>query len=293
VSPHVTSPRRRAATWVAPAAFLVFLVGAWEAWCRLGHVAPWVLPPPSSVARSGWNLRGPLFGHAMTTLAEAVIGLAIGVVVGLAVALAISAVPAIRRAVWPVVVTSQTIPVIVLAPLLAIWFGFGLQPKVALVALVTFFPVAVSAVAGLAGADDEQVELVRSFGASRAQVLRLVRIPAALPEVVAGVRIAAAYAIGDAVVGEYVGGTSGLGIFIDRSRASYRTDQMLAGVAVIAVLSIVLFGLTGLIGRLLTPWKQAGTPTRRGTFPPQGKSTTSPDVPGQGTTPAITKEVTA
>jgi ABC-type nitrate/sulfonate/bicarbonate transport system permease component len=151
----------------------------------------------------------------------------------------------------------------------------------------------VSAVAGLAGADDEQVELVRSFGASRAQVLRLVRIPAALPEVVAGVRIAAAYAIGDAVVGEYVGGTSGLGIFIDRSRASYRTDQMLAGVAVIAVLSIVLFGLTGLIGRLLTPWKQAGTPTRRGTFPPQGKSTTSPDVPGQGTTPAITKEVTA
>ena len=278
---------RRAATWVAPGALLAVLLGIWEAWCRLGHVATWVLPPPTAVARSGWNLRGPLFGHAMTTLTEAVIGLAIGIVVGLAVALAIAAVPAVRRAVWPVVVTSQTIPVIVLAPLLAIWFGFGLEPKVVLVALVTFFPVAVSAVAGLAGADEEQVELVRSFGASRAQALRLVRIPSALPEVVAGIRIAAAYAIGDAVVGEYIGGTSGLGIFIDRSRASYRTDQMLAGVAVIAVLSIVLFGVTGLIGRLLTPWRQPSSRAGRAPAAPGGGSSTT------SATAELTQEIPA
>lgn len=257
------SVRRRVTNGFAPGVLILALLGSWEAWSRLGHVAPWILPPPSTVARAGWNLRGPIFGHAMTTLTEAVVGLALGIVVGLAVALAISAVPAVRRSVWPVVVTSQTIPVIVLAPLLAIWFGFGLEPKVVLVALVTFFPVAVSAVAGLAGADDEQIELVRSFGASHLQILRLVRVPAALPEVVSGVRIAAAYAIGNAVVGEYVGGTSGLGIFIDRSRASYRTDQMLAGVAVIAFLSIVLFGLTGLVGRQLTPWRNPGSWSNR------------------------------
>lgn len=249
--------RRRLLDIGAPLAFVLVALAIWESWCRLGHVAPWILPPPSSVVRAGWDLRGALFGHAMTTLIEAVVGLVLGVAVGLFVALAITAIPAVRRAAWPMVVTSQTIPVIVLAPILAIWFGFGLQPKVVLVALVTFFPVTVSAVAGLTGAATEQVELVRSFGATRRQTFRLVLLPAALPDVVAGIRIAAAYAVGDAVVGEYIGGTSGLGIFIDRSRASYRIDQMLAGVLVIAFLSIVLFGITGFIGRFLTPWRHS------------------------------------
>lgn len=249
-----TDPPGTARRWLAPALFLVALVGAWQLWVTAAGVSDWLLPSPAQIATAGWAVRGPLVGHTATTLVEAVGGLAVGSVVGITVAMAIVTVPLLRRALWPVIVTSQTIPVIVLAPLFAIWFGFGLQPKVVMVALITFFPITVATAAGLGGADPEHVALLRSFGAGRRQIMRLVRIPAALPDLVAGMRIAAAYAVGDAVVGEYIGGSSGLGIFIDRSKGSYRTDQMLAGVAVIAVASICLFGLVGLVGRTLTPW---------------------------------------
>ncbi len=248
---------RRVARRLAPAVLLAACVGLWQAWVVLGDVRPWVVPAPSAVATAGWHARGALWHNASTTVVEAVVGLALGTVVGLVVAFVISLVPIVRRTVWPLVVTSQTIPIIVLAPLVAIWFGYGLTPKIVLVALIAFFPVAVATVAGLAGADPEHVELVRSFGAGGRAVLWHVRIPSALGEVVAGVRIAAAYAVGSAVIGEYVGGTSGLGIFIDQSHRSYRTDQMLAGVVVIAVVSIVLFTLVGLVGRVLMPWRRA------------------------------------
>lgn len=248
--------------WFAPVGVLVGFLVLWQAWVRLGDVRPWILPAPTEVATAGWSSRVALAQNTWTTLVEAVVGLVIGTFVGLLVALGISLIPVLRRAIWPVVVTSQTIPIIVLAPLVAIWFGYGLTPKIVLVALICFFPVTVAAVAGLAGADPEQVELVRSFGASRWDVLWHVRIPAALTSVIAGVRIAAAYAVGNAVIGEYVGGTSGLGIFIDQSHRSYRTDRMLAGVVVIAVVSIVLFGLVGLIGRRLTPWQHESSRRR-------------------------------
>ena len=240
----------------APIIVLILCGVIWQVWVRVGHVAPWILPAPSDVASAGWQSRSALAHHAWTTTVEAVVGLVLGAMFGVAVALGISLIPAFRRAIWPVVVTSQTIPIVVLAPLVAIWFGFGLTPKVVLVALICFFPVAVAAVAGLASADPEHVELVTSFGASRRDVLRFVRIPAALPSVIAGVRIAAAYAIGNAVIGEYVGGTSGLGIFIDQAHRSYRTDRMLAGVVVIAAVSVVLFSLVGWLGRLLMPWRR-------------------------------------
>lgn len=243
---------------ITPVLLFAAVVGIWQAWVHFGHVRSWILPAPSSVATAGWEARAALFDNALTTVVEALVGLVIGTVAGLVVALVISLVPAVRRAVWPMVVTSQTIPIIVLAPLVAIWFGYGLTPKIVLVALICFFPVAVAAVAGLAGADPEHVELVRSFGASPLAVLWHVRVPASLGSVIAGVRIAAAYAVGNAVIGEYVGGTSGLGIFIDQAHRSYRTDRMLAGVVVIAVVSIVLFTLVGLLGRRLMPWRTHG-----------------------------------
>ncbi len=271
---HPRGDRRRAV--VAPAAVLAGLLVLWQAWVRIGDVRSWVVPAPTEVATAGWDSRTALAQNAWTTLVEAVVGLVIGTVFGLLVALGISLVPAVRRAIWPVVVTSQTIPIIVLAPLVAIWFGYGLTPKIVLVALICFFPVTVAAVAGLAGADPEHVELVRSFGASRWDVVRHVRIPAALGSVIAGVRIAAAYAVGNAVIGEYVGGTSGLGIFIDQSHRSYRTDRMLAGVVVIAVVSIVLFGLVGAIGRRLTPWDTGRTGRRRTVLAPSDRPGVEP-----------------
>lgn len=246
-----------------PLVLLGLLVAAWELWVLAAHVDAWELPSPGSIVRAGFDSRAVLRSHTWTTLRETGAGLVIGTVAGVLLAVAISSAAIVRRTVWPLVVTSQTIPIIVLAPLLAIWFGFGIAPKVVVVALVVFFPVAVSTVSGLAAADPEQVALVRSFGATRWQVLRLVLVPSALPELLAGLRISASYAIGGAVIGEYVGGTSGLGIFIDRSRASYRTDQMFAGVLVVAVLSIALFTAVQLLARLLTPWRFAPSSSHR------------------------------
>lgn len=255
----------RARNIVAPLGVVVATLVVWQVWVRAGRVQSWVVPAPTTVASAGWASRGALVHNAATTLVEALVGLAVGTLAGLATALLIFLVPPVRRAIWPVVVTSQTIPIIVLAPLVAIWFGYGLTPKIVLVALICFFPVAVATVAGLGGADPELVELVDSFGASSWDVLRHVRIPAALGTVFAGIRIAAAYAVGDAVIGEYVGGTSGLGIFIDQAHRSYRTDRMLAGVAVIAVVSVVLFSLVGWIGRRCMPWRR-GLPSDRNAF---------------------------
>jgi putative hydroxymethylpyrimidine transport system permease protein len=149
---------------------------------------------------------------------------------------------------------------LVLAPLLVLWFGFGLTPKVVVVALIAFFPVAVSTSQGLRGADRDLVELVRGMGASPRQTLRMVQLPAAVPAFFSGLRIAAAYSVAGAVVGEWVGAERGLGIFITRSQASYRVDRIFVAVVLIAALSMALFALVTQLGRLAAPWDhQPGT----------------------------------
>jgi ABC-type nitrate/sulfonate/bicarbonate transport system permease component len=148
---------------------------------------------------------------------------------------------------------------VVLAPLLVLWFGFGLTPKVVVVALIALFPVAISTVGGLVGADGEQIELLRSMGAGRRDILRLILLPSATPAFFAGLRIAAAYAIAGAVIGEWVGASSGLGLFLTRSQNSFRVDRVFVGVAVIAVLSVALFGIVDLLARLAAPWQRALT----------------------------------
>jgi ABC-type nitrate/sulfonate/bicarbonate transport system permease component len=160
----------------------------------------------------------------------------------------------VRRVLYPLLVVSQTIPMVALAPLLIIWFGFGMTPKIIVVALVGFFPIVVSTVDGLTDADPDMVGLVRSMGASRLQVLRHVRIPAALPSFFAGLKIAAAYSVTGAVVGEWIAGTSGLGVVITRSQASYRIDRVFVAVVIIALASIVLFGAVHLLARIASPW---------------------------------------
>ena len=147
------SPLGRALrTWLPPVVFLVALLEGWELWVGLRHEASYVLPTPVGIAKALYDSRHVLGGHVATTLEETLIGLVVGTVAGVALAVAISAVPFVRRAVWPLVVTSQTIPMLVLAPLLALGFGFGMAPKVVVVSLIVFFPVAVSTVAGLASA---------------------------------------------------------------------------------------------------------------------------------------------
>lgn len=240
-----------------PALVLAALVGIWQLVVALRGVEPYLLPAPSRIVAAFSGIEGTLAGDVVTTLEEAAYGLLVGAAVGAALAVAIAALPIVERALYPLLVGSQTIPMIVLAPLLVLWFGYGLTPKVVVVALIVFFPVVVSTVAGLAGVDREMVDLVRSMGASRWQVLRMVLAPAAVPAFFAGLRISAAYAVAGAVVGEWVGASSGLGLFIDRSKASFRVDRVFVAVVIVALLSMALFWLVGLAARLASPWRYA------------------------------------
>jgi ABC-type nitrate/sulfonate/bicarbonate transport system permease component len=233
------------------------LVVLWEVLVRAFDVADYLLPPPSEVWRAFLRTRGVLPTHLWATLSTAVVGLALGTAVGVVVAVAIATVRVVRVAVYPLVVASQSIPVVVLAPLFVVWFGFGLLPRVLVVALVVFFPVVVSTVDGLLAADREHVDLVRSFGGRRSDVLRHVLVPGALGPFFAGVKVASAYAMFGAVIAEWIGASKGLGVYLERSRRSFRTDQMLVAVVLIALVSLALFGTVSLLARRLTPWTAA------------------------------------
>jgi ABC-type nitrate/sulfonate/bicarbonate transport system permease component len=236
---------------------LCLLIAGWEAWVRVFDTAPYILPAPSRIWSAFLQTRDVLPGHIRTTLSEALLGLAIASVAGVAIAVLLALIPLVRRVLYPLLIASQTIPMVVLAPLLIIWFGFGMTPKVIVVALYGFFPIVVATVDGLLGADRDMVGLVRSMGANRVAVLRYVLIPSAVPSFFAGLKIASAYAVLGAVIGEWVGASSGLGIFITRAQTSFRVDRVFVAVAVIALLSMALFALVHLLARLATPWQYA------------------------------------
>jgi len=248
---------------LAPLALLVGLVAVWQVWVMAAQVADYLVPAPTQIVAALVSSRGLLAGPVLTTSAEALLGLALGAACGVGLAAAIAGVGLLRRLLYPLLVVSQTVPMVVLAPLLVLWFGYGLTPKVIVVALIVFFPVVVSTVGGLAGADSEMVDLVRSMGGSRAQVLRTVLVPAAVPAFFDGLKISSAYAIAGAVVGEWVGAQNGLGVFIDRARASYAVDRVFVAVALIAALSMALFGAVSLAARLASPWQYVDASPRR------------------------------
>jgi len=248
------STRRAAIEYLPAGLLLASLVAGWEAWVRVFDTRPYIMPAPSRVWTAFLETRGTLPEHITTTLSEALLGLAIAAAAGVALAAILALTPFVRRVLYPILVVSQTIPMIVLAPLLVIWFGFGMTPKVVVVALFGFFPICVSTAEGLLTADREMTGLVRSMGGGRLASLRYVEIPAALPSFFSGLKIAATYAVLGAVFGEWVGASSGLGIFITRAQTAFRVDRVFVAVAVIAVVSVALFAAVHVAARLTTPW---------------------------------------
>lgn len=238
-----------------PAALLaVFVLLTWEGYVALSGVSPTILPSPTGIALALWANAGLLWGHTLATLVETALGFGLALTSALILALTIDSWGVARRALYPWLVASQTIPIIALAPLMLIWFGFGLLPKVLLVSLFCFFPIVVATVDGLARTDRELLDLLRSMKATRLQALRLAKWPYALPSFFSGLRIGATYSVTAAIFSEYVGGFSGLGILMQTAANSRATPLVFAAIVVSALLSFAIFGLVSLLERLFVPW---------------------------------------
>lgn len=225
----------------------VVVLSAWEFYCARAHVSPLILPAPSDVARSLWASRAEIAGHASSTLSVAVSGFSLSVAFAFLVSVALHFLPPLERGLMPLFVVSQTVPLIALAPLMILWFGFGPAPKMLLVVLVTFFPMLVSLLSGYARAAQDHLDLLASMGAGKAALFRRVRLPAARPSFFAGLRISATYAIVAAIFAEYAGARRGIGIFILSAKNNFRADLVLAAVVVSAVLTLALLGAVRLI----------------------------------------------
>jgi ABC-type nitrate/sulfonate/bicarbonate transport system permease component len=255
---------REAGRRFGPALALVaILLAIWELYARASGVSPFVLPPPSRVITALWEFRDQAIQHAIPTVIETLAGFAVSIAAATAAAIGLDRVPLARRAVEPLLVGSQTVPIVAIAPLIVVWFGFGLLPKVLVVVLVTFFPITIALLAGFASTRPEATELMRSFGASPGEVFRKVRWPSGLPGFFTGLRISATYAVVAAVIAEYVGATEGLGIWMQLSQRSFRTDLVFAAILLTAVLSVVLYAAVVAAERALIPWSAASREARQ------------------------------
>lgn len=247
---------RMAARWIWPLLILILMLGIWELVVRLTDLPAWQLPPPSAIAQSFANDHALLWKHTMVTLKEVLLGFGLALIAGVLVGFAIDTSAILERAIYPLIIASQTIPMVALAPLLLIWFGYGLLPKVLVTALVCFFPIAVNTVDGLRIADREMLSLLKSMGASGAQQIRLVKIPAAMPSLFTGARIAITFSVIGAVFGEMVGASEGLGYLMQRSAAQFQTARVFAAIVILAAMGIGLFIFVTLLERIALPWRR-------------------------------------
>jgi putative hydroxymethylpyrimidine transport system permease protein len=243
--------------WLPPLALLAAAAGIWELVVRAAHVPDYEFPAPSTVARAFADDSGLLARATAVTVREVVLGYVIAVVAALALAVVIHWSAAVRRALLPILVASQTVPTVVLAPVLAILLGFGIGPKLAVVAIVCFFPIVVNAVDGFRATDPDLVRMMRTLDGGRRAVFTRVEWPGALPAIFSGARVAATYAAVGAVFGEWAGSSSGLGFVMLQAQPELDTARIFACVVVLSLLALALYGLVTLAERVLVPWSHA------------------------------------
>ncbi len=242
---------------LVPLLTMAALLVLWQLVVVVGLVPNFLLPTPVQVVAALAGDFPLLASHAATTLAEAALGLAIGCAVGFAFAVLMDRFEVVYLAFEPLITLSQTIPTVAVAPLLVLWFGYGLAPKVVLIVLTTFFPVTVSLVGGFRSVDPDLLDLMRTMNATRWQVFREAKLPAAAEQFFSGLRISATYAIVGAVIAEWLGGFSGLGVYMTRVRKSFSYDRMFAVIMLISALSLALMAGVDLLQRICMPWKRA------------------------------------
>jgi putative hydroxymethylpyrimidine transport system permease protein len=246
---------------VLPAALIAVLIGAWQIAASTGVIAdslnlePTLVPSPAEVGNALWQNRSVLWENSWVTLREILLGIAAGVLAGIALAVAMRFSDLLRDAVFPLTVALQAVPVVVLAPILVIWFNYGIWPKVIIVAIACFFPIVVSTLDGLRSVDPEAAKMMRTLDASRWSIFRRVEAPTALPSFFSGAKIAVAIAPVVALFAELAGANSGLMLLITQANNSFREALVFAAVTVLAVIGVLLVGLTALAQRLVVHWR--------------------------------------
>lgn len=248
----------------APAVFALIVLGAWQLYATVSGVRESTLPKPTQVAEALWANRELLIENGWVTVQEILIGYAAAIAVGVGLATLIHSSKLVERAMYPWLVVSQMVPIPAIAPIIVIWTGFDLRPKVIVIALVSFFPIAVNTIDGFKAADPNLLNLLRTLGAGRWRRFRMAQFPAALPFVFSGLKIGAALAVIGAVFAEWVGSSEGLGHLILLLNNQTATTEMFATIVVLALIGITLFAAVSVIERLLLPWyyeeREEGSP---------------------------------
>ena len=240
--------------WSCSAIVLILIV--WQLVSAIGLVDSFMLPSPIQVLRAFITEFPILMEHLLVTLAEAFIGLAFGVLLGFVIAVLMDQFEGIYKAFYPLIGLTQTIPTVAIAPLLVLWFGYEMMPKVILIVLTTFFPIAVGMLNGFQSADKDSINLLRAMGAGRWQIFRHIKFPGALSQFFAGLRISVSYAVVGAVISEWLGGFHGLGVYMTRVKKAFSFDKMFAVIFLISAISLALMWVVDILQKKCMPWEE-------------------------------------
>ena len=252
--------RRLWRSYGVSALLILFIMVAWQVGLRAAHVPKYELPVPSEIYTSLKVDWAPYLRPALVaTSIEMVLGFLASAVIGVGLAILLHLVTPIRRALYPLLISSQTIPIVVVAPIIVILLNYGIAPKILIVALICFFPVVVNGLDGLRTVDDDFIHMMRTLDASRWAIFRRVEFPAALPAIFSGLRVAATFAAIGAVFAEYAGSYQGLGFVMLQSTANLGTDRIFAAIFLLTLAAITLFGVVSLLERWLVPWAPKGS----------------------------------
>lgn len=241
-----------------PVVAILLLIGMWELSTHIFAIEEWFLPAPSVIYSEAIDVFPTFWPHFQSTVVLATSGFLIGSAFGLILAALLHVFPLLRNTVYPLLVLSQNIPIIILAPLLIIWFGFGAFPKLILITLACFFPIAVSTLGGLAQTNRELVHYMKMMGAGKNQLFWKLELPHAIPSIFSGLKIAATYSVMAAVISEWLGAQKGIGVFMTLATSSYRTSRVFVAIFVIMVLSMLFFAIISLIERWMLRWNKGG-----------------------------------
>jgi len=238
--------------WSCSAIVVILIV--WQAVCSLGWIDSFMLPSPIQVVQAFIKEFPTLMEHSLVTLAEAFWGLTLGITLGFIMAVLMDQFEAVYKAFYPLIVLTQTVPTVAIAPLLVLWFGYEMTPKVILIVITTFFPIAVGLLNGFRSADKDSIHLLRAMGAGRWQIFRYIKLPGAMSQFFAGLRISASYAVVGAVISEWLGGFSGLGVYMTRVKQAFSFDKMFAVIFLISIISLLLMKGVDYLQKVCMPW---------------------------------------